>query len=414
MPTDSTGPPIEGRRPTPDYLDALVAALQAGPLRRPELTRVPALRGARPPQVERLIADGVASGRLVDEGGIVRALRSDQPGREGAAQPRAAARTGRPFRVVAIDFESVVRTTVTKPYTERRAFQVAALRFGRDRAWVHQRRSMTRFCALPDVGDGLDWLITSDALRDRHAGEAVDPDTWLDELDAVLDGADAVIAYNGLELDFPLLDEERHRVGRPPLAGYELIDGLLLALSLWPNPPNNHRLAALAERLSVDLDRYTWHEALSDCRLLATVIWASARQLRTWNPALADLLLTVCDDSPAWSVLADLARLSPSGTTYDENGVAALLADELAARAVTPRRTLPPQDPDATPPAPAPIMVPGEIVGTDGRVDPHLLAEVANGTAPRPPGRPGADGRRARRLAARRARRPRRSAHRDR
>jgi ATP-dependent DNA helicase RecQ len=238
---------------------------------------------------------------------------------------------------------------------------------------------MSRFCELPAVGGGPDWLITSETLRERHAQEAVGADTWLDELDAVLDGADAVVAYNGLELDFPLLDEERQRAGRPPLAGYELIDGLLLALSLWPNPPNDHRLALLAERLNVDLERYTWHEALSDCRLLVTVIWAGARELRTWNPELVTLLLTVCDDSPAWALLADLACITPSGTMPSEDDVAATLADELAARAVTLRRVRPAEDPEAEPLPRPPIVVPGKIVGADGRVDPHLLAEVANG-----------------------------------
>jgi hypothetical protein len=276
----------QGSSPTPDYLDTLVAALQARPLRPADLARVPALRGARAGQLARLVADGVAAGRIVDEGGLLRAVMAG--GERDRREDEKPSGAGRALRVVAIDFESVVRTTAVKPYTERRAFQVAALRFGHDRTWVHQRRSMSRFCELPAVGDGPDWLITSESLRERHAREAVGADTWLDELDAVLDGADAVVAYNGLELDFPLLDEERQRAGLPPLAGYELIDGLLLALSLWPNPPNNHRLAVLAERLHVDLERYTWHEALSDCRLLATVIWAGARELRTWNPELVD------------------------------------------------------------------------------------------------------------------------------
>ena len=56
----------------PDYLDALVAALRARPLRPAELGRVPALRGARPGQLARLVADGVAAGRIVDEGGLLR------------------------------------------------------------------------------------------------------------------------------------------------------------------------------------------------------------------------------------------------------------------------------------------------------------------------------------------------------
>jgi hypothetical protein len=100
-------------------------------------------------------------------------------------------------------------------------------------------------------------------------------------------------------------------------------------------------------------------------------MWAGARELRHWNPSLVDLLLTVCDDSPGWSMLTDLSRLAPSGRAWDEDSVAALLAGELAARAILPHRIVPSDT--RSPPAP-PWDVPGRIVGDDGRVDPHLLA----------------------------------------
>ncbi|MGI8684418.1 MAG: DEAD/DEAH box helicase [Acidimicrobiales bacterium] len=279
---------------------------------------------------------------------------------------------------MALDFESVVRTTAALPYTDRRAFQVGALRFGRDWEWVFQRRSLSRFCALPDVGKGPAWQITNPAVAARHATEAVNAEVWLAELDAVIEGADMVVAYNGLELDFPLLDEERRRAGLPPLSGIELVDGLVLALSLWPTPPNDHRLARVAERLNVDLERYTWHEALSDCRLLATIVWAGARAFRRWTPELADIVLGACDDSPVWNLVADLAGSVPSGHRPSEDEVAALLSDELAAAGVAPRRPPPADDGSPSPPPPR-VRVPGSIVGADGRIDPHLLAEVSRG-----------------------------------
>lgn len=337
------------------------------------------LRGARPNQVERLITQAVEAGLIVDDGGLlsVKPHQGSEPaGDEGPGHN--AGRAGHPLRVVAIDFESVVRTTATHPYTDRRAFQVGALRFGRDWDWVFERRSTSRFCELPAVGGGPAWQIANPTVEARHAAEAVAADVWLAELDAVLEGADMVIAYNGLELDFPLLDEERRRAGLPPMSGVELVDGLVLVLSLWPTPPNDHRLARVAERLGVDLEHYTWHEALSDCRLLATIVWAGARTFRSWTPALADLVLGSCDDSPVWNLVADLARLSPAGHRPSEDEVAALLADELATGGVVPRRALPPDDGTA-PPGPPPVRVPGSIVGAEGRVDPHLLAEVSRG-----------------------------------
>lgn len=356
------------------HLEALVRAVQEhGPLRRADLTGVEELRGARPVQLERLLEQAVAAGAVTVTGDRIEAVPVEAPAADEADGVRASG----PLRIVAIDFESVVRTTAAYPYVERRAFQVGALRFGRDWDWVFENRSVNRFCELPEVGDGPAWQITSPTVASRHEAEAVPAEVWLAELDAVLDGADVVVAYNGLELDFPLLDEERERAGLPPLSGVDLVDGLVLALSVWPNPPNNHRLANLAERLNVRVERYTWHDALSDCRLLATVVWAAARTVaRHWDPALADLVLTACHESPTWGVVCDLGRRPPSGHRPGDDEVAAILGDELDTAGITPRRRPPSEDP---PPPPAPLNVPGALVGADGRVDPHLLAEVARG-----------------------------------
>jgi hypothetical protein len=363
-----------GGQTTAAHLEALIAAVrERGPLRHADLAGVDALRGARPVQLEQLLAEAVAAGAVTVTGDRIEAVAPEAPGGDEAGDTRAPG----PLRIVAIDFESVVRTTATFPYVERRAFQVGALRFGRDWHWVFERRSVNRFCELPAVGDGPDWQITSPAVAARHAAEAVPAEVWLAELDAVLDGADVVVAYNGLELDFPLLDDERTRAGLPPLSGVDLVDGLVLALSVWPNPPNNHRLARLAERLNVRVERYTWHDALSDCRLLATVVWAAAHTVaRDWDPALTDLVLTACHESPTWAVVADLGQRVPSGHRPADDEVAAILGDELDAAGVVPRRRPPSEDP---PPPPAPVVVPGELVGTDGRVEPHRLAEVARG-----------------------------------
>lgn len=385
----------------PDFLSALVSIVSGRPCSRRDLASTPELRGLRPRQLERLIAEGLAAGRLEERDGK---LHASTEGTSPGPPPSKRATPGAPLRAVAIDFESVVRTTATAPYTERRAFQVAALRFGRDRSWAREagRRAMRAYCELPAIDDGPGWQITNDAVRALHEDAAVAPEIWLADLDAVLEGADVVVAYNGFELDFPLLDAERQRAGLPPLSDVERVDGLVAALSLFPNPPNNHRLAALAERLSVDLDHYTWHEALSDCRLLATVLWAGARTLRRWDPRLSSLAVRVCDDSALWTLLADLAGLAPREGPFDEEEISALLADELRAHAVLPRRPPPPpsgagaeqgtapgeEGAAASQPAqPGPVDVPGELLGSDGRVDPHLLAEkIRNEQLERRPG----------------------------
>ncbi len=356
------------------HLEALVRAVQEhGPLRRADLAGIEELRGARPVQLERLLEEAVAAGAVTVTDDRIEAVLVAAPAADEADGTRASG----PMRIVAIDFESVVRTTAAYPYVERRAFQVGALRFGRDWDWVFENRTVNRFCELPEVDDGPAWQITSPAVATRHDAEAVPAEVWLAELDAVLDGADVVVAYNGLELDFPLVDEERERAGLPPLSGVDLVDGLVLALSVWPNPPNNHRLARLAERLNVRVERYTWHDALSDCRLLATVVWAAARTVsRGWDPALADMVLTACHDSPTWAIVADLGRRPPSGHRPGDDEVAAILGDELDAAGIVPRRQSPSEDPS---PPPGPVTVPGELVGADGRVDPHRLAEVARG-----------------------------------
>ena len=360
-----------GRTTTAEHLDALIAAVRTrGPLVRADLRDVEGLRGTRPNQLERLIEEAAASGAIELDGERLVAVAN-------AAVDETSGPRGGPVRIVAIDFEAVVRTTAQHPYVERRAFQVGALRFGRDWDWVHQRRSMTRFCTLPEPGEGAAWQIYSPEIAARHANEAVDGEVWLAELDAVLEGADVVVAYNGFQLDFPLLDEERQRAGLPPISGVDLVDGYVLALSVWPNPPNNHRLARLAERLEVRLERYTWHNALSDCRLLATVIWAGARTIRRWDETLSDLVLNVCDDSCTWQMLADLARIPASGRGRSEDDVAMLLGDELAAHQVSPRRRL--ADADGNLPLRPPIAVAGELIGADGRVDPHRLAETVRG-----------------------------------
>ena len=106
------------------HLEALVRALQEyGPLRRADLTGVEGLRGARPVQLERLLEQAVAAGAVNVTGDRIEAVPVDAPTADEADSVRASGL----LRILAIDFESVVRTTAAYPYVERRAFQVGAL-----------------------------------------------------------------------------------------------------------------------------------------------------------------------------------------------------------------------------------------------------------------------------------------------
>ena len=98
----------------------------------------------------------------------------------------------------------------------------------------------------------------------------------LEEFRAFCDGADAVVAYNGVAHDFRLIDEEYARCTSPSLLkgsqAPRLIDALYLAQALWPIPPRQHRLKELLDRLGVDVEEMHWHDALDDSRMVVELL----------------------------------------------------------------------------------------------------------------------------------------------
>ena len=68
--------------------------------------------------------------------------------------------------MVVFDLESIVRPVVTEPYREQHVFQVGAVRFGPDRAWVAEEPQFTAFTELPNETD--EFLIYRDELRARY------------------------------------------------------------------------------------------------------------------------------------------------------------------------------------------------------------------------------------------------------
>lgn len=353
-----------------DIIDSLVAAVEAaGSLRRPALSQIPELRALRPKQVEALLQTALSSGRLIEVDGDIRGGGDEETlAIEGEGGP---SEKSRPWRVVAIDFEAVVRPTSKSPYLERHPYEVAGLRFGRDLEWVQARETLSLFCQLPSDTEEIAWKIDDPVIAGRHASSAVTRDQWIKELDDFLIGADAIIAYNGDGLDFPLLDDERRLAGLPPLPAIEKIDGWRLAVSMWPNPPRSGRLGELAARLGIDLTGLTWHEALSDCRILAAVCETAGRSLLSMDPALAELVLSVAGDSPMWALIADLAPDSATARVFLPDEVIDILGSGLEARETPRRRER----------QPAPVSL-DESLLHEGRVDPQRLAELLHGDAP--------------------------------
>jgi ATP-dependent DNA helicase RecQ len=247
---------------------------------------------------------------------------------------------------------------------------------GTDTAWIAAQPEFSRFLTLPDDA----WEIRSDELRARHQAEAVPAAEALLALHAVCADADMIVAYNGAEADFPLLAETCQRERLPTLEPTPA-DAYYLALALWPTAAT-HRLAALADELGVSRAGLIWHDALADCVLLQRLLEHGARLLAGWDEALVDLIASVCRDSPAWTLLRQLAGhargLEPGQaigavTTSGHADVATVLSAHLSGHALR-------RPPAGSSPARFPVVVAATLCGPDGRVDPVLLAAVAHGS----------------------------------
>ena len=357
-----------------DVVADLVADEAAGMTRR-DLSAAIARRqpGTRPVQAGRLIDAALAAGAVVESGGRIRATGS--VGETSAA--KGAVELGRghpeqPLRVVAFDVESVVRLTAEAPtYTEARIFQLGAVRFGRDKAWCHSRRSFDEFVELPDEN----WEISSDAVRARYEERRRPLVDVLEDFREFVADADVLVAYNGTGVDFGLLAEAFGRSELPELDHVRYVDGYYVALALWPTPPRQHRLAQLAERVGAKMTRLHWHDALDDSVLLSRLLTLGARQFALRSLALLTLVASATVDSCAWELVFDLAGVSPATRIWTDSEVAGALGHELTG---VPRRREPPPPSSAPPPAPpAPLVLSPDIVDAAGRVSPFALATRA-------------------------------------
>lgn len=293
----------------PSNVDLLVDAVHAASgLRRPDVAGALSITGAQPRQIERIVQRAISAGRIVDDEGTLRVTEPDPvPEADDAGEARTVARSGRvPIRAVAIDVEALVRPVEHAPYVERRIWQVAAVRFGRDRAWVNEAPSFSVMITLPD-----DW---TDGLRfgtaAAHAATAQPPEQAWGAFAAHVATADVVVAHNGTGVDFGAVDDACAAAGQPGLPG-ERVDSMMLGLTAFPNA-DTHRLGDLVVHAGGTVDAAQTHDALYDARLAALLCHLIARRQRSDDPAWVELFDRVCNDSPGWELVADLAGRAPS------------------------------------------------------------------------------------------------------
>ncbi len=326
-------------------------------------TRFPAVA---PHRLSMLVDEAVIGGALVHADDVLRtAAHADPAGHIGTGH----AAGDRPQRVVVLDLESVVRTTDTEPFTDKRIFQVGAVRLGTDSAWVAQAESFERFLTLPDDT----WQIRSASVRTRHAAAAVAPADALTDLHTYCADADLLVTYNGTNADLPMLTEALSREQLPDLP-LRHVDAYYLALSLWPTA-DTHRLGPLCDAVGVDRTGLGWHDAVDDARLLSRLVEHAAILVAGWPHPLRQLVASGAPDSPAWQLVLQLAGHVEAPNTHSQPQVSAVLDSRLGGHA--PRRRPAPIGPRP------PLRVPAAMKD-GGRVNPGQLAQIARGGKARP------------------------------
>lgn len=313
---------------------------------------------------------------------------SEAKGRLFAAQPQSAGdaiEMTHEFelrRFVAIDLESVVRPIVDEPYREQHAFQIGAVRFGPDDEWMRNASVFNIFVELPSKE--REQLIHRDDIRDRYLEKKRPAADALERLRTYCRGADVLVAYNGIAHDFPLLEREFERAGLPPL--YEmrrrtrprLVDGLYLAQALWPIPPRQHQLKQLLNRLEVDVEELSWHDALDDAKMLIELLEHGAQELlASWDPELLSLVSSAARGSDAWTLLLALFPGSVERRAFEGRDVKGVLSRSLSER--KPLRTDREKDKAETDAVSAKFELPSHLLGTAGEVDIDRLIQAVKG-----------------------------------
>lgn len=369
----------------------LVRAFSSGISERELVVEAKRQFGTLPEQrLVKLVAEAVRGGLLIASGDLLLpvapqevarpaqvASERRQPGAESAVAARLDETSV--LRTVALDVESVVRTTATAPYLKRHVYEVAAVRFGADREWVAAAPRWRRYLRFP--GDTEE--LRDGSVRDAVLGQGLSQQRAWTELSDFLSDADVVVAYNGTTLDFPLVSEAAKEAGTSdPLSAVRPVDALYLAHAVWPTAPS-HRLQDLALQLDVSRSDLRAHTADGDAVLLVRLLERAAAEFACRTAELRDLIADFCPDSDAWRLLRELAEGEAANDreprVWEQAHVARLLGAEF--RQHTPRRT-----PGGRAPGKGAVDVPDVLRGADGRVEPTALARVVHGSRvePRP------------------------------
>ena len=102
--------------------------------------------GQHPRRIAGLIDQAVRAGALVQASGRMQVpATSERLKSSGEVSAPVAAR---PVRAVIVDLESVVHTTAAEPYTEKRIFQIGAVRMGTDTDWSAEEPSFQQVRAV--------------------------------------------------------------------------------------------------------------------------------------------------------------------------------------------------------------------------------------------------------------------------
>ncbi|MFF0200615.1 DEAD/DEAH box helicase [Streptomyces sp. NPDC005017] len=369
----------------------LVRAFSSGISERELVVEAKRQFGALPEQrLVKLVAEAVRGGLLIASGDLllpvapqelVRPAQVASERRQPSVESAVAARLDETsvLRTVALDVESVVRTTATAPYLERHVYEAAAVRFGADREWVAAAPRWRRYLRFP--GDTEE--LRDGSVRDAVLGQGVSQQQAWTELRDFLSDADVVVAYNGTTLDFPVVCEAAKEAGTSdPLSAVRPVDALYLAHAMWPTAPS-HRLQDLAIQLDVSRSGLRAHTADSDVLLLVRLLERAAAEFACRTAELRGLIADVCPDSDAWRLLRELAEGEDANDrepqVWEHAHVTRLLGAEFGQH--TPRRT-----PGGRAPGKGAVDVPDVLRGADGRVEPTALARVVHGARvePRP------------------------------
>lgn len=157
-----------GAQPT-GHVARLVDLLAAHPdgLTGAQVRSSSAFSGVPAPRLAALIGTALALGHVTETTGRLHAVNAAA----SAAEPADAEPLTTALRAVVLDVESIVKTTSKEPFTEKRIYQIGAVRAGTASAWIGAEPAFTRWLELPDDT----WVILSEGAWAEQRASAIAP-----------------------------------------------------------------------------------------------------------------------------------------------------------------------------------------------------------------------------------------------